>query len=57
MSGIASASLCWPIIRHIRYFYAWRVMRHYDHWRELGYLPVNVESDQLVLDKIWRGEL
>lgn len=46
-----------PIIRHVRYYYLlWQVNRHYDHWRSVGYLPVNASSDYAVLDAIWRGE-
>lgn len=47
----------WPIIRHIRYFIAmYRVNRHYDYWRQVGYLPVHADQDYAVCDAIWRGE-
>lgn len=47
-----------PIIRHVRYFIGlYRVNRHYEGWRKLGYLPVHVEHDYAVLDRIWRGEI
>lgn len=48
----------WPLIRHVRYYwYFYRMTQHYAHWRELGYLPVHVESDLDALNDIWRGEL
>jgi hypothetical protein len=47
----------WPIIRHIRYFInVYRVNRHYDEWRKLGFLPVHIARDIEALDEIWRGE-
>ena len=47
----------WPIIRHVRYFILlYRVNRHYEMWMEIGYLPVNADSDYRHLDAIWRGE-
>lgn len=47
----------WPIIRHVRYFiWSWRVERHYDNWAALGFFPVKRDSDDAVLDAIWRGE-
>jgi hypothetical protein len=46
-----------PIIRHIRWLiYSWRVERHYEMWRQLGYLPVHIDQDVEVLNAIWRGE-
>ena len=48
----------WPIIRHIRWLIqANRVGRHYDHWLDLGYLPIHRHLDDEWLDKIWRGEV
>lgn len=48
----------WWVIRHIRYFYnLYQVNRHYEMWRSLGMLPVNIDKDYAVLDQIWRGEL
>jgi len=47
----------WPIIRHVRYFILlYRVNRHYEMWMQIGYLPVNADSDYRHLDAIWRGE-
>ena len=47
----------WPIIRHVRYFIGmYRVNRHYDRWRSVGYLPVYAQHDYDVLDRLWRGE-
>lgn len=47
----------WPIIRHVRYFWLRRRMnQHYDMWSQLGYLPVNVERDYAILDRIWEGK-
>lgn len=46
-----------PIIRHMRWLYlSWRVEQHYAAWRKLGMLPSNRDSDDAVLDAIWRGE-
>jgi hypothetical protein len=47
----------WWIIRHVRYFVLrYKINRHYDHWMQVGYLPVHVQDDYDVLDRIWRGE-
>lgn len=47
----------WPLVRHVRWLVLTiAVRRHYNHWRQLGYLPVNAQSDYEVLDRIWRGD-
>lgn len=47
----------WPIIRHVRYFWnLYQMNKHYDLWRSLGSLPVNIDSDLAVLDEIWAGK-
>jgi hypothetical protein len=47
----------WPLIRHVRYFYArWRVNQHYAMWGRVGALPHHADKDYEVLDAIWRGE-
>jgi hypothetical protein len=46
-----------PIIRHVRYFWhKHQMLKHYDFWRSLGYLPVHVEHDLAVLNDIWSGK-
>lgn len=46
-----------PIIRHIRAIRsAYLINRHYDFYRSLGSLPVNVDLDYAIRDAIWRGE-
>lgn len=46
-----------PGVRHVRYLYhKWQMIKHYAFWRELGYLPNNIEHDLAELNRIWRGE-
>jgi hypothetical protein len=48
----------WPLVRHVRYFvHVYRMNKHYDFWRSLGYLPVNIEHDEKILQDIWDGKL
>ncbi|MGY3278078.1 hypothetical protein [Bradyrhizobium sp. S3.7.6] len=45
------------IIRHMRWLImAWRVEKHYDEWRKLGFFDVHRHHDDAALDRIWRGE-
>lgn len=47
-----------PIIRHIRAMIAtYRVNRHYDMWKRLGFLPTHAASDYAVVDQIRAGKL
>jgi len=42
-------------IRHLRYwYYAWQIKLWYRLWAEHGYF-VRPESDEAMLDAIWRG--
>jgi len=46
---------CWPVIRHIRWFYlAWRFDRYWQNLgRHIGAVPN--PSDLAFLDKVWKG--
>lgn len=47
----------WPIIRHIRFFYLrYRVNQHYEMWGKVGMLPVHIQKDYAILNKVWAGE-
>ena len=50
--------LCWPIVRHIRWFVlSYRVHRWAQQWGRMGIgLGCPNESDLKYLDAVWRGD-